>query len=172
MRIGSMMFHTIYRGRLPEAANQFKKAAHCMTSNVDHLASRLNGDWRALLRARVNVLVTGPKTTLDAFVELCRDELREPIGFASPDGPLPMHPLRSLVIADVHRFDDVAQRELAEWLCDPDHAMTQVISLTSMPLFGLVDGGRFSRNLYYRLNMVHLQLAEANTLPFSHPRVA
>ena len=143
-----------------------------MTSELDHLTSHQNGDWRALLRARVNVLVTGSKRTLDDFVELCRGELRQPFAFASPGGPLPSHSSPTLVITDVPLFDEAAQHALAAWICDPEHANTQVISLASTPLFALVNAGRFDRDLYYRLNVVHFQFSDASTVPVSHPRVA
>jgi transcriptional regulator of acetoin/glycerol metabolism len=40
-----------------------------------------------------------------------------------------------------------------------------------MPLFALVNVGRFDRDLYYRLNVVHLQLSDADTVPVSRPRI-
>jgi hypothetical protein len=143
-----------------------------MTCNVDQLASRLNGDWRTLVRARLHVLVTGPNRALEEFVELCRGEVRQPIAFASPSGPLPPHSATTLVITDVHLFDDAAQQALTAWVRHPAHASAQVVSLTSTPLFALVDAGRFDPELYYCLNMVRLQLNEATTVPISHPRVA
>ena len=146
-----------------------------MTYDVDFLASSLNGDWRALLRARVNVLVTGPDRALEQFVELCREELREPLAFASPGLALPLHASETLIITDVHLLDDAAQHTLAAWVSDPEHANAQVMSLTSTPLFGLVDAGLFDRDLYYYLNTVHLQLTEATeltTMLISRPCVA
>ena len=146
-----------------------------MTYHVDFLASSLNGDWRALLRARVNVLVTGPRTSLEEFMNLCREELRQPLVFASPGRPLPLHASDTLVVSDVHLLDDAAQHTLAAWVCDPEHANTQVMSLTSTPLFALVDEGLFDRDLYYYLNTVHLQLTEAtevSTMLIGHPCVA
>jgi len=143
-----------------------------MPSHVDSVASSLNGDWRALLRARVNVLVTGPLTSLEEFMKLCREELRQPLVFASPGLPLPSHASDTLVVTDVHLLDDAAQHTLAAWVCDPQHANTQVMSLTSTPLFSLVDQGLFDRDLYYHLNTVHLQLTEASTMLIGHPCVA
>jgi hypothetical protein len=102
-----------------KAPINYKKTALWMTSELDALIWHPDDDWRALVRARVNVLVTGSTRTLGGFVELCRDELRQPFAFASPDTLLPSHSSPTLVITDVPLFDETAQHMLAAWMCDP-----------------------------------------------------
>jgi Sigma-54 interaction domain len=130
-----------------------------MDFDADLFASSLNGDWRALVRLRANVLVTGPKAMLDAFIEACHEELRPPLAFASPRGPLPLHASKTLVITDVECLDESAQRRLLAWIQDPHNAETQILSLTSARLLVLVNADRFNRALYYHLNQIHLKLA-------------
>jgi hypothetical protein len=129
-----------------------------MDFDLDRLVSSLNGDWRALVRLRANVLVTGPKPMLDAFMEACRGELRQPLAVSSPTGPLPVHRLRTLVISDIDLLDVAAQQRLFVWGDDPRNAETQIVSLTSARLLVLVNAGRFDRDLYYHLNQIHLKL--------------
>src|SRR5579864_1812722 len=100
-----------------------------MTSDIDRWASGRNKDWRALIRTRANVLVTGPKATLDAFVEACGGELRRPLTLASPAGSLALPRSSTVVISDVHLLDAAAQRMLAAWMQDPENSDTQIISL-------------------------------------------
>jgi len=133
-------------------------AADRMDFDLDRLASSLNGDWRALVRLRANVLVTGPKPILHAFMEVCRGELRQPLAVASLPGPLPAHTTRTLVLTDIDLFDEAAQHRLFAWVDDPRNAETQIVSLTSARLFVLVNAGRFDRDLYYHLNQIHLKL--------------
>ncbi len=127
-----------------------------MTSDPDTV--RGDQDWRALLRTRANVLVTGSKGALDGFVGACRSELRRPLSIVSAAGPLSLHWSSTLVITDVDRLDTASQRTLAAWIHDPENSDTQIISLTAVPLFPLVDAGRFDRDLFYRLNTIHLEL--------------
>jgi hypothetical protein len=133
-------------------------AADRMDFDVDGLASSLNGDWRSLVRLRANVLVTGPKPLLDAFMEACRGELRPPLAVASPSGSLPVQTSKTLIITDIDLLDEAAQRRLLVWIRHPDNAETQIVSLTSARLFVLVNAGRFDRDLYYQLNQIHLKL--------------
>ena len=132
-----------------------------MTSGLDQL-TRLYGDWRALLRTRANVLVTGPRHLLEAFGGACHDDLRQPVGCISTATPLRFHPSASLVIIDVHLFDAGAQAALAAWMSDAQNVDTQIISLSPEHLFGRVRAGQFDADLYYRLNTIHLRLTDSD----------
>jgi len=134
-----------------------------MTSDVEQLASRLNGDWRALLRARVNVLVVGPEDIQEAFRNACRDEVRPPVACVLVGTPLLLPWASTLVLVDVERLDGAGQSALACWMNDPRNADAQIISFTSTSLYPFVLSGQFDRALYYRLNTIHLRLTEATT---------
>jgi hypothetical protein len=132
-----------------------------MTSEIDRLASRSHKDWRALLRTRANVLVTGPHDVIDEFAETCAEELRQPVIIVSAAEPLALRWSSTLVITNLHLLDRPSQRMLNAWIRDPENSDTQIISLTSERLLPLVDEGSFDRDLFYRLNTIHLELTAA-----------
>lgn len=65
----------------------------------------------------------------------------------------------TLVIRDVDALTPEDQRKLCEWL-DSRSDRTQVVSTASAPLVPLVDSGQFDDALYYRLNMVYVDLTD------------
>jgi transcriptional regulator of acetoin/glycerol metabolism len=67
-------------------------------------------------------------------------------------------PGQTLILTDVNALDDACQQWLMQRLNEPHGAETQVISLTSEPLFSLVEANRFDAALYYRLNTIHLKI--------------
>jgi DNA-binding NtrC family response regulator len=67
----------------------------------------------------------------------------------------------TLLIYDVAALTLRQQIDLYDWISvrGPE---TQVISVTSIPLFSLVDNGRFLESLFHRLSVVHI-LAECES---------
>jgi hypothetical protein len=133
---------------------------HCPVPHDVHPAFRLVSadDWRAMLRTRANVLVTGPEDALEAFVRAARTELCEPIRSMMCGQALSLDSASTLILRDVHQLDDVGQRTLREWVNRPEHAATQVVSVTSVPLFASARTNRFDRDLYYCLNTIYLEV--------------
>jgi len=117
-------------------------------------------DWRALLRTRANVLVTGPSEALEAFVRAARSELEEPIRSAAPGSALRLDGARTLILRDLYQLDDAGQRQLWTWLDQQQNTDTQVVSLTPVSLASLVGASGFDRELYYRLNTIHLEVEQ------------
>ena len=116
-----------------------------------------SADWRTTLGLRANVMIAGPKSALDAFLEAARPELREPV--KSAGGALPRADgVGGRGPADVDRLDGAEQRRLRRWFEDRRNADVQLISLTSMPLFSLVSENAFDTELYYRLNTIFLEV--------------
>lgn len=118
-------------------------------------------DWRALLRTRANVLVSGPKMALAAFVSAAHSEMREPISSIA-DATSSFCEGRTLILPEVDALDDAAQRRLIQWMNEPRNANTQIISLAPIPLSSLVETRRFDAELYYRLNVIYLQILDAS----------
>jgi hypothetical protein len=116
-------------------------------------------DWRALLRTRAHMLVTGPRTALSAFARAARSELREPVASISAVTPLFLEGARTLIINDVNLLDHAGQQRLLAWMNESRNADTQVLSLTSARVFEFVSKG-FDANLYYRLNTIYLELQD------------
>jgi hypothetical protein len=119
-------------------------------------------DWRATLRMRANVLVTGPDDALEAFLHMARSEMREPIRSSSgPALPPFLDGVRTLILTEIDALTDADQRRLGSWFDERRHADVQVVSLTSAPLFSLVQANAFDADLYYRLNTVLLEVQTA-----------
>jgi hypothetical protein len=121
--------------------------------------------WTSLIGTRANVLVTGTADALTAFVSAARPAMREPVRWTShsalmhPEPARPaVLPARTLILTDVNGLDEAGQQWLMTWLNERNDADTQVISLTSVPLFALVESKRFDATLYYRLNTIHLKI--------------
>ena len=133
-------------------------------ASFDVLATRVHGDWRALLATRINVLVTAPNHLAthrpDELRALLAPELRQPVSWLSACAPSASDDARTVVISDVHLLDSQAQRALMSWIGDPAHADAQVVSVTPTSLFARVMDGRFDANLFYRLNTIHLNLTD------------
>jgi hypothetical protein len=129
-----------------------------MTSSFDQLATKTHGDWRALLRTGANCLVTAPLPLLDQFVSASRDVLREPILWLSGIRPLDLKASKTIVVMHIHLLAPTDQQTLVAWIEDPANDGTQVIGLTPVSLFAMVDAGLFAGDLFYRLNAIHLHL--------------
>jgi len=114
-------------------------------------------NWRALLRTRTNALISGPADALDAFVDVARAELQEPILVIPCDERIGLTPAGTVVLRNIHLLDAGAQASLVSWMDEPVNSRTQIVSVTPVPLLP----GEFDRNLYYRLNTLHftVQLA-------------
>ena len=66
---------------------------------------------------------------------------------------------RTIIIRDVDALTSDDQQKLCEWL-DSRRDRAQVVSTASAPLVPLVDGQLFNDALYYRLNVVYVDLTE------------
>lgn len=118
-------------------------------------------DWRATLRTRANVLVTGPKDALASFLQTARSEMREPIR-SSGAALLPFpEEVRTLILTEVDALDGADQQRLRRWFDERQNADVQVVSLTSVSLFSLVNANAFDAQLYYRLNTIFLEIQAA-----------
>jgi len=115
-------------------------------------------DWRAFLKTRANILVTGPDEALKAFVHAARPVFRAPIRSAAGGRAVVFRRASTLILRDVDRLNRAAQRLLLVWMNEPEHADTQIVSTASAPLFPLVEAEEFERDLYYRLNTIWLEV--------------
>jgi hypothetical protein len=120
------------------------------------------GDWSLLCDRRPNVLVSGPGEAARAFVHAMRPYLQSPVHslacrdlFDLPAGE------GTLILEGLDALGGDQQAALLRWLDDPQHGHTQVISLTPSPLYNLVERATFSNALYYRLNVIYLEVGPA-----------
>ena len=116
-------------------------------------------NWRAQMRTRANVLVTGPGEALRRFVQTARSEMLDPVRSVAGSAPL-FFDARTLILTEADTLDAGGQRRLTRWMNEPRNAQTQIISLTSVDFLALVEAGRFDADLFYRLNTIHLKVQD------------
>ena len=129
------------------------RAARAITTGVPP------DDWRLLVTARPNVLLEGAREITDVIVGEAMGWLPTPHATwcgAPPCGDRPA----TLVVRSISALDHDQQRSLCDWLDAPGDRV-QVISITSEPLYPMVGRGVFLESLYYRLNVMRLDVAMA-----------
>jgi Sigma-54 interaction domain len=118
-------------------------------------------DLHLMSMRRVNLLLTGTDAVIEEALTRLRPNLREPIRTWTPPDPLELpSPAQSgtLILRDVGTLPPAEQRRLLEWL-ELCRGRTQVVSTTTSPLLALVDSSEFHDTLYYRLNVVCVDVA-------------
>ena len=120
--------------------------------------------WHAteslLLRMwRHNVLIEGPVEATGAALLQMQLHIREPIVWKTPQAPLelPGNKPSALILENIAALSAEEQARLLAWL-DDHRTRTRVVSTTDRPLFAFVTRGDFDQRLYYRLNIVLLQV--------------
>ena len=108
-----------------------------------------------------NVLVECPGLpTLAAFVaiaELCE---QTPFLCLLPGSlRLPADGRRTVLLGDISKLTRQQQRDLYDWM-ERGHEATPIVSVSSVPLWPLVESGAFMADLYYRLNVVTVNAGE------------
>ena len=110
-----------------------------------------------------NVLFVGAEPQVADFVSLLVPDLNEGVTIRPKWGRLQLPPTSSqigkVVVWDVGTLIPEGQRKLLEWL-DLATGRTQVISIASAPLLMRVEAGVFDSTLYYRLNMICIDLSQ------------
>ena len=111
---------------------------------------------------RPNVLVSGPPDASHAFLDAVTPQLQSPVhclacgtGLQLPSGH------GTLILDGVDGLDPDEQETLLRWLDQPQNARTQVISLSPVPLYDSVRHETFLNALYYRLNVIYLEVGAA-----------
>jgi hypothetical protein len=113
----------------------------------------------AILRvASPNVLLIGDDADIARAFQRIQPYLRPPIAQWVPDitSTVPATTFSTLVVKDVRNLDGERQATLAALIdAVPD---VQIVSMSRAPLLQLIDSGAFLFNLYYRLNIVTVDL--------------
>ena len=110
---------------------------------------------------RVNLFVVGADDVVVRLVTSLWRNLATPIVVRHRDEPLRLsptsRPVGTLVVYDVESLTLDEQRALYHWM-GAANGHTRVVSTASQPLLPLVEAGAFNEDLYYRLNVVTLDL--------------
>ena len=136
-------------------------------SNIDH---GVVDEVAMAVSARANLLLVGDSVDVDSFLGAVRPELEEPLicrrcsdGLALPAESQPA----TLVLQDIGAMKDDDQNLLLGFL-DAFLHRTQIVSTTSMSLLPYVQSGAFLDRLYYRLNVVRVEVGQRRA-PMSAP---
>jgi transcriptional regulator of acetoin/glycerol metabolism len=120
------------------------------------MARAAHVDLHVMSMRRVNVLLMGTDAVIEDALSRLMPNLRGPIQTWTPADPLDLpSPAQSgtLILREVGALHRVDQYRLLKWL-EMCGGRTQVVSTTTAPLIALVEAGAFHDTLYYRLNVV------------------
>jgi hypothetical protein len=117
----------------------------------------------ALARAtRSNVLVVGPDQAVSNALALIIVDVERAVVLDRASErlrlPSPTRPIRTVIIRNIDALTDDEQRDLLEWLM-VSKGLSRVIATTSRALVSMLDSNEFSPTLYYRLNVVYVDLS-------------
>ena len=127
------------------------KSPSCMIFDRD--------SWRALLRTGANMLVIGPRSTLDAFLAAAADYMQEPVHVVTTADAIPVDGRGTLVLYDASSLAECQQDALFA-LCGAACERPQVVSLSEAHLWRSDGPASLPLDLYYRLNTICLDLRE------------
>src|SRR5437867_2703332 len=151
----------LLRGRLSGSLETMRRSPDVSTSRSTTTSLRPD-EWQLLVTARPNTLLEGPQETTEAIIGEAMEWLGEPHATWTGAPPCCDRPA-TLVVPSVSALDRDQQHALLAWLDAPGNRI-QVISTTTDPLYPLVDRGAFLANLYYRHNVLLLDVASADCI--------
>jgi hypothetical protein len=117
-------------------------------------------DQDLALLTRVNLLVVGAENEVAALIGSMWPGLVTPIAVRYRDEPLRLSavpPFGTFVIYDLETLTCEEQDALHLWL-RTGHRRARIVSSASGSLFPMVESGVFNDGLYYRLNVVTIDL--------------
>jgi transcriptional regulator of acetoin/glycerol metabolism len=117
-------------------------------------------DCSFALRHRRSTLIVGPVSATEAVLLTLGPSLTGPVTRWQPGADLVLPAGGTLVLRNVSELTSTEQSALRDWL-EQDHRRTQVISTAAQSVVPLVERGLFSDVLYYRLNLVYIELPDA-----------
>ena len=131
------------------------------TQTTGPLPTELSLEWNAISREHCNVLVEALPAVSGQILEKLRPHLRTPVEEYRPKVgvPVPQPAEGTLIVSGVESLDASQQAQLLRWL-DEGKNRVQLASISSEPLFPLVEAGTFDASLYYRLNIVRIEWVE------------
>jgi hypothetical protein len=119
------------------------------------LSPDLRREWDVITTSHQNVLLLGASATTTRMLHAIEPHLCKPICKCTPKAyaVLPEPSEGTLVVFDVDGLTLDQQMQMFRWL-NQLQTRVQVICTSSEPMFCLVQAGGFLTDLYYRLNVV------------------
>jgi hypothetical protein len=113
--------------------------------------------WLTSSDRRPNLLVVCAEADVEAAVERLKEFCIDPCHSCTVPGPLqlPSNKTGTLLLSDASAMSLDQQIALFDWL-NAGGGKLQIISVSSVPLYALIERGLFLEGLYYRLNAVCL----------------
>ena len=130
-------------------------------SSVTDLGFDYTAECLSLQASQQNVLLEGPEPALKGFLDVLIPHVMTPVLWDQPGVPreLGAGVHGTLILRDVGELSAEAQERVLQWLDDASlDGQIQIVSTSATPLFPLVERGLFDSRLYYRLNVVLLDL--------------
>ena len=132
--------------------------------HADGLYGNLRAEWTAITLGRRNLLLAGQRAAVDAALAEMTPHLREPVRRFNPEKEpsVPQATQGTLILLEAAALTREQQVQMLEWLdqfAKREHV--QVVSTTSKALYSLVERGEFLAALYYRLNVLRVDLEPA-----------
>ena len=125
--------------------------------------SPLDQEWGLLRVARPNVLVVGAQSAVVDILSRLRPTCRQPVATCEAGSFLALPPPSrpgALILRDVGCLTAEGQRRLMEWLDNNPRDRIQVIATNAAALWPQVKDGSFTEALYYRLNVIYIDLTD------------
>lgn len=113
-------------------------------------------EWQVVVGGRVNLLVEGPKSSIQQTILNASVDLLRPLAWWCAGQRWPEN-ARTVVIEELARLGAVEQRELLERVVARDRPV-QIIATSSTPVYRAVCSGAFPAQLYYLLNTIRIEL--------------
>ncbi len=126
------------------------------------LSRELTCDWDLAATVHANLLLVGSSSETAVMLDALGPHFRGPIWRYTPKAGvvLPEPAAGTLIVLEVDRLDAKQQEQMLRWIHQPRrHA--QVVCTSSDSLFRLVEAGDFLAELYYRLNVVLLDITRS-----------
>jgi glutamate racemase len=135
-------------------------------NSAEPLARVLRNELSWLSRAHPNILVVGEGTATAAALSELQSVYQFPVIVRNCGGlPLVLPPTESantLILHDVAALPPGEQQMLSDWLSS-ENRRTQVVTTNPEALLPLVTSGAFLATLYYRLNVIYVDVTASLT---------
>jgi lysophospholipase L1-like esterase len=117
-----------------------------------------HADVGVLRTARVNALLIGSNDVIDRALRAIQRDGQPCISWTPADGPrLPDVAAGTLVVRDVASLTADQQQQLLAWI-DRRGPRAHVVATSGEPVWPSVERGAFVERLYYRLNVLYIDL--------------